>query len=442
VSAKSIFKPAFTVPQRGIVVGASCRAAAQGLRRAGVSRIDAWDEFLDADLLEIAQSKRWQSRQGCEVGEVVGGDVKGVPLLLCGGMENRIKDVEAWLAKGCLCGVDGEALRRLRSVSNWEKWSTQVGIRWPRSVFSLEEFRRLGLRECDLDHWVSKSLSGAGGIQVRGWDSIESLGSQWHEEMYLQERVFGRSIGATFCSDGDGVRLVGIARGITAEELPGPLPYIYRGSIGPCEVPNGAKEKLLEFGSLVTSETGVRGLWQTDLILGADEALWVLEINPRWSASMELHEIATGVSWVAEHLRALHKANGSTVLLDAVMLDAGRFVDEQSVFPERGIGQGGESGVERLIGKGIVYAPVGMRLERDGQQWMWENRWDGKNWVETEEGFMVADIPEVPEGEPGWVDIEGGMPIASVLVCGESDAEVMAKVRGATQRVLGWLKTV
>jgi hypothetical protein len=34
------------------------------------------------------------------------------------------------------------------------------------------------------------------------------------------------------------------------------------------------------------------------------------------------------------------------------------------------------------------------------------------------------------------------MPIATVLVRGKKDEEVIEKLRGASQRVLGWLKTV
>lgn len=422
--AKSVLSQSFMVPERAVVVGASCRAAAQGLRRAGISHIVAWDEFLDADLREIAQTYPWES------GEMVSHKADGIPLLLCGGMENRIEDVQAWLNKGYSCGVDAQMLRTLRSPANWQRWSTQVRIGWPKSFFRAEEMQHASSRNLESKCWVSKSLVGAGGIQVRRFDQeelrelglVELLKAKWEEEMYLQEHIEGRSIGATFCSYRDEVRFVGVARGVTSDELPGPLPFIYRGSILSPDISQEVKQRLEDFGRLVTLETGIRGLWQADFVVKDDGSLWVLEVNPRWSASMELHEIANSVSWVTEHLRALNPGK---------LRDETRTAPE--AYPQR---------VADLVGKGILYAPAALRLDKQAQERMWENRFDGAKWKESEEGFLLADIPEVPAGMQGWVDIDAGMPIASVLVRGQNDTEVLEKLRGATQRVLGWLKTV
>lgn len=422
--AKSVLNQSFMVPEQAVVVGASCRAAAQGLRRAGIAHIVAWDEFLDADLREIAQSHPWDSA------ETESHKADGIPLLLCGGMENRIEDVQAWLNKGYSCGVDAQMLRTLRSPANWQRWSTQVRIGWPKSFFRAEEMQHSSSRNLESNCWLSKSLMGAGGIQVRRFDQeelrelglVELLKAKWEEEMYLQEHIEGRSIGATFCSYRDEVRFVGVARGVTSDELPGPLPFIYRGSILSPDISQEVKQRLEDFGRLVTLETGIRGLWQADFIVKDDGSLWVLEVNPRWSASMELHEIANSVSWVTEHLRALNPGK---------LRDETRTAPE--AYPQR---------VADLVGKGILYAPAALRLDKQAQERMWENRFDGAKWKESEEGFLLADIPEVPAGLQGWVDIDAGMPIASVLVRGQNDTEVVEKLRGATQRVLGWLKTV
>jgi len=424
VRSNSVLDQPFVAPDRVVVVGASCRAAAQGVRRCGVPHIEAWDEFLDADLREIAQVHHW------EAGAMVGRKVHGVPLILCGGMENRIADVQAWLDQGYSCGVDAQMLRTMRSPMHWQRWSIPLGIGWPKSAFRAEEIPRLGSGDGDIQFWMSKSLLGAGGIQVRVFNtqelrkltSNELLKARWEEGRYLQEHIEGCIIGATFCSYRDEVRFVGAARGITSEELPGPLPFIYRGSILYGDLSQEVKQRLEDFGSLVTSETGIRGLWQADFVVKADGSLWILEVNPRWSASMELHEIATGVSWVTEHLRSLN---------------SGKLSDESRTVagarPQR---------VSDLVGKGIVYAPSAMRLDKQGQARMWENRFDGESWKDSEVGFLLADIPEVPAGSLDWVDIDAGMPIATVLVRGKKDEEVIEKLRGASQRVLGWLKTV
>jgi len=84
------------------LMGASCRAAAQSAARAGCTRILAWDDFLDADLLAIAQAESLadfpeDSPQGLA-------ELQGIPLVLCGGMENRPISSSGGSIKGCSAG--------------------------------------------------------------------------------------------------------------------------------------------------------------------------------------------------------------------------------------------------------------------------------------------------------------------------------------------------
>ena len=443
------------VPSKAMVVGASCRAAAQAVYRAGVRWIEAQDEFLDADLLEVAQATALSpNRVLFEEGSQ--DRYRGVPLLLCGGMENRPEDLARYLELGMVCGVNTEQLRMLRDPANWEKWSEGAGIGWPRSIgvnaaIAIEQVIP------EERKWLLKSRSSAGGLGVRVHRSASSLEQELRqgglqEGEYLQEWIEGINIGATFCSGELGVRLMGVARSLVAAEYPGPLPFIYRGNIAPWSLPASAKNQLLKFASLVTEETGLRGLWQADLVLqegGLEEGLlWLLEINPRWSASMELHDLAqgqvaeeNGKVLVREHLRAVlgdsaTSAWGGEMQGRDKQLQSGAEHQWQSV----------EVGASVVYGKGIVYAPEDLVLSAEVQRRLWECRWDGVSpigisEIDKGEGFWLADIPSQVGIGPDGLRIERGMPIVSVLVGGQGERQVLERLQAGRRVVLEWLGT-
>jgi predicted ATP-grasp superfamily ATP-dependent carboligase len=427
------------VPSKAMVVGASCRAAAQAVYRAGVRWIEAQDEFLDADLLEVAQATALSpNRVLFEEGSQ--DRYRGVPLLLCGGMENRPEDLARYLELGMVCGVNTEQLRMLRNPANWEKWSEGAGIGWPRSIgvnaaIAIEQVIPQERK------WLLKSRSSAGGLGVRVHRSASSLEQELRqgglqEGEYLQEWIEGINIGATFCSDEHGVRLMGVARSLVAAEYPGPLPFIYRGNIAPWVVSEGVRERLLKFARLVTEGSGVRGLWQADFVLqeggSKEELLWLLEINPRWSASMELHDFVEREgsevgTLVRSHLRALFG--------DVEVRVGGR---------ERVGGRDREAGV--MYGKGIVYAPEDLELREEVQLRLWEMRWDGVSVIADSARFSLADIPSPPReikedgsqviGGLEGLKIERGMPIVSVLVAGDGEEVVLERLREGRRAVL------
>ena len=420
------------------LMGASCRAAAQSAARAGCTRILAWDDFLDADLLAIAQAESLadfpeDSPQGLA-------ELQGIPLVLCGGMENRPDFVQRRIDQGMLCGVTGDMLRQLRSIESWQRWASESRIGWPTAVQDLSDPRLDSVRS---ESWMLKPVGRAGGVHVRAIASLEDLdpiaklapdpgsptSSSTSNPWYLQEYVPGISIGVSYCTERNantdsngnaestepsGTRIVGIARSIHSEELDAPLPWIYRGSLAPYSVSPSVCASLERFATTVAQSTGIRGLWQADFQIDPEGQLWLLEINPRWSASMELHEILQGYSWITEHVRIL--CNGAPKHVPSPASPAGQ-----------------------QVAKGILYAPHGMHLSVAQVDRLWRSGWHGTlRELETAE-FCLADIPQ---SDPLGVDFAEGMPIVTVLVAGEKNADLLEKIRQARSTVLGWFQRI
>jgi predicted ATP-grasp superfamily ATP-dependent carboligase len=407
------------------LMGASCRAAAQSAARAGCTRILAWDDFLDADLLEIAQARSLADfPEDCSQSLA---ELQGIPLVLCGGMENQPDFIQRRIDQGMLCGVTGKMLRQLRSIESWQRWASESRIGWPTTVQDLSDPRLESIRS---GSWMLKPAGRAGGVHVRAIASLEGLeheakiapdpGNAASNLWYLQEYVPGISIGVSYCTESSvsteppRTQIVGIARSILSEELDAPLPWIYRGSLAPYSVSPSVRASLERFATTVAQSTGIRGLWQADFQIDSNGQLWLLEINPRWSASMELHEILQGYSWITEHVRILCDGASKSV-------------------PSPGSPAG------QQVAKGIVYAPHEMHLSVAQVDRLGRSGWHGTlRELETAE-FCLADIPQ---SDPLGVDFAEGMPIVTVLVAGEKNADLLEKIRQARSTVLGWFKRI
>ena len=87
-------------------------------------------------------------------------------------------------------------------------------------------------------------------------------------------------------------------------------------------------------GDALASAFGLAGWFGVDYIL-RDEIPWPVEINPRYTASVEIHELATGRSLLC---RASGRLCGGTQRRDTAIRDP-------------------NSAIARVIAKWILYAP-------------------------------------------------------------------------------------
>lgn len=150
--------------------------------------------------------------------------------------------------------------------------------------------------------WLVKPLRGTGGIGIRRWRNAdaESSAGEVSSDECLQQRIPGRPIGINYFSRlRDGVRhtvCLGTFAGLTNRKNSA-HPWLYGGSIGPMSdhdappslaLSSRDRTKIMRLGETIANEFDLVGLFNVDLIRRADGTLVMLEINPRYSASMEL----------------------------------------------------------------------------------------------------------------------------------------------------------
>ncbi len=258
------------------VVGASARAAAFSLLRASQKVVVA-DLFADADLAQQCSATRiapypegfadWLAATPCDAWLYTGA-LENSPDLV-----DRLARSQLLLGR-TLLGHTGEVLRRVRDPLELQTALLRAGLHFP-------ETRITTSGEADSNAWLGKTYRGSCGSGVGVTEGAA----------YFQRRVEGTPLSAVF----RGSQLLGVTRQLVGESWAGASEFQYCGSIGPWPLLSSVEHQLLRLGEVLCSEFGMTDLYGVDLLLD-DKMLWAIEVNPRYTAAVEVVERAYGIS--------------------------------------------------------------------------------------------------------------------------------------------------
>lgn len=371
------------------VVGYSARAlveAAAGI--ATISSLVAVDAFADQDTLDVAECHRVSRWPGDILVCAQRGQCDA--WLLAGGLEHHSRLVDQLALDARVLGPTGIQLKQLRSLRAWRQLADGLpGLILPPSSGVLPS--ESGAAQ------LFKPLRSSGGLGIIDADPRRAMVRPPLGHGYWQQRIDGRAIGVTMILDhfDERVRIAGATESLTAVDWPGPQPYIYRGNLGPVELTAGQHAAVLELAGRVRDRFGVRGWLQADFIEDASGTLWLLELNPRWTAGMEvLHACAAtpADSPLVAHLAAF----------DVPIAD--------STPSERG-------GTTRIpagrrwarLAKAVVYASAPSQLSPAQRSQLQALR----HWQPLAGGYWsIADVPPMAGDQP--LDIGAGEPLLTV----------------------------
>lgn len=349
---------------RVLLAGVSTRAMAASAVRSGFGVV-ALDAFGDLDqppeARVVSVPGGFSSVRAAQLSRDF--DCDGVAYLA--GFENHPDAVEE-LARGrALWGNPPEVLRRVRDPLS-------VSRAFRGSGHAAPEVRLGG--DPPPGRWLVKPLARGGGHGIRFYEC--GLG----EGFYLQEFVEGVPASVVFVANGRDVRVLGVSRQLIGDEVFGAYDFQYCGSIlDPSSSLRAGAEELAKAATRAFGLDGVNGI---DFVL-SEGVPWPVEINPRWTASVELVEDAWGFPVFTAHHAAC---------------DAG-------VLPE-------VSGFEGVRGKAIVFACQDLLVG------------DTENW----HGLGIRDIPRSGQR------IARGRPICTVLAGGTDESSCRrALVRKAAE---------
>ena len=104
--------------------------------------------------------------------------------------------------------------------------------------------------------------------------------------MPTPHQILGEPVSMLFVADGKEMQLIGFNRQIIAPTLE--LPYRYAGAVGNVKLPDAAAQTFCDAAKKLTTAMCLRGVNSLDAVLNGN-ALNILELNPRLSASFELY---------------------------------------------------------------------------------------------------------------------------------------------------------
>jgi uncharacterized protein len=345
MSAKTI--PSGDTQPVGVAIGVSSRALCHALVHTGF-RVISVDAFGDSDCAELAEHSLKLSKWGAEEALIPlqhelheyycsvhrgESNQQRLPVFLAGGCENwpELLDVLKRSPHLTIWGPDTDQMRRLRSLDLWSRAAAVSGLKFPETIGAQGLPQPGPSHARESDQWLLKSLHGAGGTKVTSipWDP--TFPDSIMPGRYVQKRIVGRVLGATCIiqqesapvsqdhlgtrldhpdptgqEDAAGLvtRLIGITESWQAGDFWGPKEFIYRGSWGPIRLNPKQVRQIKSAAEFLGKETGTRGWIQLDLVEDDRQRLWLLEVNPRWTAGMEILLRSGGPNPVAEHAAA------------------------------------------------------------------------------------------------------------------------------------------
>ncbi len=276
-----------------ILVGASVRSLAESAVRDGLVPFCV-DMFGDADLLRLLNDVSGDHRNlfrqiGSfdETPDALRDVPSNVPLLVTGGIENDCDLLRTLAQSRPLLGHPPDVISDLRNPTRLFPTMVRYGVTVPswQPTVDGENFDEHG--------WLQKSFRSAGGLGV-SW-LARDMNAQSQTKLpqrgsYLQQFLSGPTASATFFADDESAtQLIGVSLQISgASEVFAPE-FHFAGNLGPLAVADQLRWQIEHAGQVITKQWSVTGLFGIDFVVH-DGRVFVLEVNPRVTASHELYE--------------------------------------------------------------------------------------------------------------------------------------------------------
>lgn len=380
---------------RVLIVGTSTRAAAESAARAGFE-VTAIDAFADLDqhpgVRALSLPRDFAARPSAPAGARAARTIESDAVAYVSSFENHPRAVGMLAAGRALWGNPPEVLRRVRDPLIVAEVLTRRGFDVPevRLTGTPASPRAGGDGAATGNAWLAKPLRSGGGQRIRRW-----TGRHIPRGVYLQQRIEGMPGSVVFVAAGGDVVPLAVSRQLIGDPAFGSSGFRYCGSIlagsGDPQFSPALVARACNLARTVGQEFGLLGVNGVDFI-ARDEVPYPIEVNPRWTASMELVEQYFGVSVFGAHAGAC-----TTGALPAFDLAAAR-------------SDGG------AIGRAIVFARQAMTMG------------DTRGWIGD---ATVRDVPQPGER------IGAGQPICSVFAtapdaqrCYDALVRRAAEVRG------------
>ncbi len=369
------FRPVFTLPSSLVLLGASVRAAAFSAVRAGYQPYSI-DLFADRDLAAVGPAVKIARYPADFLAALA--ESPAAHWIYTGGLENHPRLVDRLADLRPLLGNRGDVLRDVRDPRQLGRFIREAGYCFPET--SLQGIA------ASRSPWLVKPLRSSGGVSIR-FATAEDC-AQPPRGAYLQKSVEGDSQSAVFVGAGGRAILLGITKQLVGRDFGLSRRFLYVGSVGPLWLSEADRAQLQSLGNLLAQRFRLVGMFNVDFVRN-DLGIWPLEVNPRYSASVEVLERVSECPFMKLHVDACQR----TQLPSELSLQTNPF-----------------------FGKAVVYAPANGVFSQPLDDLIGD-------WNAVSQWPLVADLPRVGD------ELERGQPVVTVFADGDSPDAVEEQLR-------------
>ncbi|MBT4694890.1 MAG: ATP-grasp domain-containing protein [Planctomycetaceae bacterium] len=358
-----------------LIIGASTRAAVASARQSSWT-IHAMDMFGDIDTRSQSNFQLLKNYPTACISLL--SDIQPDAICITGAMENHPGVLQELATRATLLAPAVDQIARMRNPLNLQAVLANSSWQYPRTFASDECLPQ------DETRWLKKPIASAAGQGIHALDNIDTIPP--NPAIIVQERISGRDISASFLMHPSRTEVLGCTEQLLGHRELQANEFQYCGSIGPLHLPASINRQLLELGHFLQREFALRGLIGVDLIWH-DNQLWLIEINPRYTASMELFESQFDRSLIQLHLDSFASNPASFNRIDHA---------------------------KKHFGKAVLFAPATTQIPNEFQP-IWQAALNCHR-------PTVADLPTI------GATILAGHPLFTIFACSESVAETKAKL--------------
>ncbi len=265
-----------------LVMGYSARALASSAARAGFAPLSV-DVFGDEDTRETSLASvtlEGGLSDGLTLDKIRSAVErlihvhKPIGLVYGAGFEHQPETIAAIEQRTQVFGNDAGILKRAKDPLTLARLCEANAIRHPSIAFDPPD--RPGL-------WLMKRRGGAGGAHIVPADDP----SRALDDCYFQRRVAGENMSALFLASEGKAEMIGLSVQWTA---PTPTsPFRYGGAAGPLHIEPAQAQEIARSVAAIAHEFELVGLNSVDFLV-SDDAIWLLEVNPRPGATLDIFE--------------------------------------------------------------------------------------------------------------------------------------------------------
>ncbi|MES9860415.1 MAG: ATP-grasp domain-containing protein [Candidatus Thiodiazotropha sp. LLP2] len=280
-----------------LILANSGRAIAESAVRGGY-RVTVLDGFCDQDTLAIADC--WAISQGFlrqdmdmfvdEITSHAPEDISGV--IFGAGLEESSLLLKRLSNVFHLYGNDPDVFEIIGKPRRFFSLLNRLRIPYPEVSFTPPY-------SADENSWLIKRTSSCGGQGVAYFNSQHSAADS---KCYYQKHLPGQVMSVVFIADGKRHRTIGYNR-LGMNSAKPPAPFLYTGATGQASLNGIQRNQLDNIVEKLVFELGLRGVNSFDFILNEDD-VYLIDLNPRPSATLELYEHLLTDGWINHHVRA------------------------------------------------------------------------------------------------------------------------------------------